>query len=204
MYNRQFFRPVNLILRMALVIFLLLIAGCQAFPQKPPAQPGVTQSLESTTAALSPNSTPLQPDQAPGPTRTTTPSQTTPTSIEMASVTPTLISEPLTQQPALPPSGGPQLAFLNNQDVWLLDQPTGKPYALTVLAIFLAAACLRMDNVVRFNGRSLCHHSDGSVRTACLELVDDNQANPAHIIGHLTMMDCSVESFNPCNKIIGG
>jgi WD40 repeat protein len=186
MHLQKYHRPVNLIWRIALAFFILLITGCQATPPKPPAQPLATQPLESTRAVLPPSSTPLQPAPAPAQTATATHSQTTPMSIETSSPAPTLFSEPTTQQPTLPPSGGPQLAFLNNQDVWLLDQPTGKPYALIVAGDILSYAWSPDgQRLVTFNGHSLCFfHSDGSVRTACLDLgLDDMQAQiPRNII----------------------
>jgi hypothetical protein len=78
------------------------------------------------------------------------------------------------------------MAFLNEGDVWLLDTPTGKPYPLTVAGDILAFGWSPDgQRLATFNGRSLCFfHSDGNVRTACLELgLDDSQAQvPRNLI----------------------
>jgi WD40-like Beta Propeller Repeat len=183
MLMRKLFHPTKVIRCTALTIFLFLTAGCQAFPTQLPVQPVSTQTSESTTAALSPTSTPLQPDQ---PALSPLPIETTPVIIETATAAPPSESEPLPAPPTLPPSGGPQLAFLKDQDVWLLDQPTGQPYPLTVAGDILNYAWSPDgQRLVTYNGRSLCFfHSDGSVRTACLDLgLDANQAQiPRNVI----------------------
>jgi len=186
MQIRKFSHPENIIRPMALITFLLLITGCQAFPTQLPTQPVEVQPTESPVIELSPTSTPLQPVQAAEPTTTAAPIQATSVSIETVPAAPTSINEPPAPHPTLPPSGGPQLAFLNNRDVWLLDQPTGQPYALTVAGDILSYAWSPDgQRLVTFNGHSLCFfHSDGSIRTACLDLgLNDNQAQiPRNII----------------------
>jgi len=186
MHRRQFCYPARLIRPMALAMFLLTLAGCQVFPNQPPAQSGATQPSAATNTAPPPSSTPLQPAGVAEPTATSGSIQPTLVSIETAPAAPTTVNEPPISQPTLPPSGGPQLAFINNQDVWLLDSPTGKPYPLTVAGDILSYGWSPDgQRLVTFNGHSLCFfHSDGSVHTACLDLgLDDTQAQiPRNIL----------------------
>lgn len=76
-------------------------------------------------------------------------------------------------------SPGWQLAFLRQGDIWLLDSPDGEPYQLTIAGDILSFAWSPDGRrLAAFNGRSVCFfHSDGSIRTACLELgLDEEQA----------------------------
>ena len=173
--------------RLALITLLLFTAGCDAdylplpnlnVPQEPaPASPTMPPAT----------TTPLQPAEPEVPTETA-PVQPTPVQEQPASPTPvaeqTAAPTPVLEQPVaqttLPPSGGPQLAFLNQGDVWLLDQPDGKPYPLTVAGDILSFAWSPDgQRLATYNGHTLCFfNSDGSVRTACLELgLDDIQAS---------------------------
>jgi hypothetical protein len=117
---------------------------------------------------IKPTATLLQPETLPTDVVTTT----LPT--EGPAVTASVPSHPT---PA--PSAGPQLAFLKDGDVWLLDQPDGKPYPLTVLGnLFSFAWAPDGERMAVFDGRQICMvHRDGSVRTACLDLgLDDMQS----------------------------
>jgi WD40 repeat protein len=176
-------RPGSRSWRLALTALLLATAGCDALnPPRP------IQAPTSGPATTTPAAQPATPPAAPA---TTTPLQpgvpgATQPPIETAPIAPTAAGEGPAAPPTLPPSGGPQLGFLKDGDVWLLDQPTGQPYPLTVAGDILSFAWSPDGKrLVIFNGRSLCFfHSDGSVRTACLELgLDDNQAQvPRNII----------------------
>jgi hypothetical protein len=206
MYRRRAGKPAGTIFCMAMILLMLILAGCQGFPFKQNAIPAVTQPVEGPAVESSqvvaqpigtepaeifatepaPSSTALQPAMAtPAATGATT-MQATPGPGETTPVATNSVNEPAPSQPTLPPSGGPQLAFLNDQDVWLLDQPTGKPYPLTVAGDILSYAWSPDgQRLVTYNGHSLCFfHSDGSVHTACLELgLDDFQAQiPRNII----------------------
>jgi hypothetical protein len=164
---------------------LLLATGCDAanLPLPRPNPSGGTPTataIASSPAEPGPSPTPLQPADSVA-------------TMEATPIPPTTVTEqpiPSSEQPALPPtlppSGGPQLAFLKDGDVWLLDQPTGQPYPLTVAGDILSFAWSPDgQRLVIFNGHSLCFfHSDGSVRTACMELgLDDTQAQvPRHLV----------------------
>lgn len=81
---------------------------------------------------------------------------------------------------SLPP--GRQLAFLNNGDIWLLDSPGSQPYQLTIAGDIQSYAWSSDGKrLAAFNGRAIClFESDGSIRTACLELgLNDQQSRIA-------------------------
>lgn len=182
MHIRRFRRPGSRSWRLALTALLLITAGCDAINLPLPNSNPSPEETTATPTALS--ATP------PGALATTTPLQpagpgATQAPVETAPAAPAPGGEQPVPPPTLPPSGGPQLAFLKDGDVWLLDQPTGQPYPLTVAGDILSYAWSPDgQRLVIFNGRSLCFfNSDGSVRTACLELgLDDNQAQVARNI----------------------
>lgn len=103
---------------------------------------------------------------------------------------PTLPQEKPTFQPSITPSNettlpGPQLAFLNEGDIWLLDSPDSQPYPLTLSGDILSFAWSPSgERLAAFNGRELCFlQRDGSVRTACLNLgLDETQSRIARRI----------------------
>ncbi len=150
--------------RLALITLLLFTAGCDAdylplpnlnVPQEPaPASPTMPPAT----------TTPLQPAEPAVPTETapvkTTPVQeqpASPTPVAEQTAAPTPVLEQPVAQPTLPPSGGPQLAFLNQGDVWLLDQPDGKPYPLTVAGDILSFAWSPDgQRLATYNGHTLC------------------------------------------------
>jgi WD40 repeat protein len=85
--------------------------------------------------------------------------------------------------PSLPE--GPQLAFLKEGDIWLLDSPEGQPYQLTFAGDLVSFAWSPDgERLAAFNGNGLCFFQrDGSIRTACLELgLDDEQSTIARQI----------------------
>lgn len=157
---------------LALTALLLFAAGCDAanlpLPNlNLPAEPATPTSLPSpTSTALQPAATA---ETTPAPPQAQTPA----------------VEGPVAPATLPPSTGGPQLAFLKDGDVWLLDQPAGKPYPLTVAGDILSFAWSPDgQRMATFNGRSLCFfHSDGSVRSACLELgLDANQSQVARTI----------------------
>jgi hypothetical protein len=98
------------------------------------------------------------------------------------SVTATIISETPTSRPSLSastiatetsaPRVGPTLAFLKDGDIWLLDEPGGEPYPLSVTGDIISYTWAPGgQRLAAFNGKTLCFiNRDGSVRTACLDL----------------------------------
>jgi hypothetical protein len=70
------------------------------------------------------------------------------------------------------PSAGPTLAFLKDGDIWLLDEPGGQPYPLSVTGDIISFNWAPgSERLAAFNGKTLCFiNRDGSVRTACLDL----------------------------------
>jgi hypothetical protein len=88
---------------------------------------------------------------------------------------PTIQTYPAATVEATPseiPSAGPTLAFLKQGDIWLLDEPGGQPYPLTVAGDIISFSWAPGgERLAAFNGKTLCFiYRDGSVRTACLEL----------------------------------
>jgi hypothetical protein len=81
--------------------------------------------------------------------------------------------------PSVFPPAGPVLAYLKDGDIWLLEEPGGVPYPLTVAGDILGFTWApNGERLAAFNGHTLCfYHRDGSVRTACLDLgLDEKQA----------------------------
>lgn len=187
MHRRQIRYSANIFWHIATAIILLMVSGCQVFPAATTGRPAATQPPENPPADLSPTSTPLEPVQEVAPTATAEPVKSTAVPAVTALASPTPIqSEPAASQPTLPPAGGPQLAFLTKGDVWLLDQPTSKPYPLILAGDILNYSWSPDgERLVTYNGHSLCFfHSDGSVRTACLDLgLDEMQSQiPRNIL----------------------
>jgi hypothetical protein len=158
-------RLAGLIWRPALTVLLLAAAGCQAINLPLPGGPS-----------------PQPPTQIPSPLPAATATPLQPAATIVIGDTP-VASQPTGElppaPPTLPPSGGPQLAFIKDGDVWLLDDPGGQPYPLTVAGDIVSFTwSTDGQRLATFNGRALCFfHSDGSVRTACLELgLDEAQA----------------------------
>jgi hypothetical protein len=147
---------------LAFTLMMLFAAACLAAP---PGEPVVT--APETTAAI-----PTAPATAtlPGPIETAAPSIPSPDNPP---------AEVVSSPQAAPAAGGPQLAFTKDGDIWLLDQPEGEPYQLTLAGDIVSFAWSPDgERLAAFNGKSICiFHRDGSIRTACLELgLDDAQA----------------------------
>ena len=70
------------------------------------------------------------------------------------------------------PTAGPTLAFLKEGDIWLLDEPGGQPYPLSITGDIISYTWAPGgERLAAFNGKTLCFiNRDGSVRTACLDL----------------------------------
>ncbi len=70
------------------------------------------------------------------------------------------------------PSTGPTLAFLKDGDIWLLDEPGGQPYPLSITGDIISYTWAPGgERLAAFNGKTFCFiNRDGSVRTACLDL----------------------------------
>jgi WD40-like Beta Propeller Repeat len=160
-------------LRVVMTSLLLITAACSNLPfLQPPAAPTAEPPTSWPTLPPMPTLAPTLP-----PTAEHT---ATPTPLQTASGTqPTGQPGTGTETPALPtaaptnpPPAGPQLAFLKDKDIWLLDQPGGQPYQLTVAGDILSFAWAPGgERLAAFNGKTLCIvNRDGSVRTACLDL----------------------------------
>jgi hypothetical protein len=115
----------------------------------------------------------------PSPVQQLTPADPPPTRPGLSPTQPAATAPPT--QPTQPSSGaapaGPQLAFLHDGDIWLLDHPGGEAYQLTIAGDLLSFAWSPDgERLAAFNGTSLCFFQrDGSIRTACLELGLDEQ-----------------------------
>jgi hypothetical protein len=166
----------------AMVIFLLLfMTGCSLVQstaaQPPTSATGSADRLQTTQAVEVASPTVLDltvpTNEQPSTISSATPENTAETTVTApseasattAAETPTLPSEK-------PPVLGPQLAFLRDGDIWLLDSPHSQPYQLTIAGDIMSFAWSPDgERLAAFNGRSLCiFHRDGSIRTGCLEL----------------------------------
>jgi len=145
----------------ALLFVIATLTACNVAPQTQTALPPA--ALPVTSEYPLPTTLPASPGIAPAYPAITPPSPT--------------IIEPTT--PALPQSSGAILAFLKDGDIWLLDEPGGQPYPLSVTGDIISFAwAYHGERIAAFNGKSICFiHRDGSVRTACLELgLNETQA----------------------------
>ena len=96
--------------------------------------------------------------------------------VSTAVVIPTAAGQPAPTHSA---PTGQQLAFIKDGDIWMYDGPGTQPYPLTVAGDIKTFAWSPTGDrqkstpprLAYFNGKSLCFiQSDGSVRTACLDL----------------------------------
>lgn len=154
-------------------VMFLFMTGCglaqtpgAAQPTTTLTQPNENGSLQpppTTPTVISASPTVLEPPVVPSPTATeSAPAMTvvapSEAPAETVAETPTVL--------------GPQLAFLREGDIWLLDNPDSQSYQLTFAGDILSFAWSPDgERLAAFNGRSLCiFHRDGSIRTGCLEL----------------------------------
>ena len=156
-------------------LFLSALTACK--PSPPPvtsttglpagATPLVAQTSGGIDLATAPN--PAVPTPPP-----VYPSPTTPAFLATAYPPPTAEGAP-----GIIPETGPALAFLQDGDIWILDQVGSEPYPLTVAGDILGFTWSPTgERLAAFNGHTLCfYYRDGSVRSACLDLgLDDEQA----------------------------
>lgn len=152
-----------------LTVWLLLSACSPASPFSP-AQPAEISSPEAAIPTA----------EMPQITATKdTPQIFTTTASAKPTVTQTNATPTIEIKPSVLPPAGPTLAFLKDGDIWLLDEPTGQPYPLTITGDITSFAWSPGgERLAAFNGKALCFiHRDGSVRTACLDLgLNDDQA----------------------------
>lgn len=112
-------------------------------------------------------------------TPTSAPTQTNPPPAVEPSAVPSATESISVLAPEVIPPTGPVMAFLKEGDIWLVDEPGGSSYPLTVAGDILSFTwASNGERLAAFNGHTLCfYHRDGSVRTACLDLgLDDTQA----------------------------
>lgn len=202
--------------RLAFAVFVLLTAAGCNLPGQPQAQPPVA-SVEvlpiPTIPAGQPTSTLIQPlAETPTPIipgQVPTDDISLPPTVEAAPPTeaaPTEVpaTEAAESSPAFTPrpeSAGPQLAFLKDKDIWLLDEPAGEPYQLSVAGDILSFTWSPDgERLAAFNGQTLCFvHRDGSVRSACLDLgIEESLASIERRIVWSPMQDWIV-LWNPVN-----
>lgn len=162
------FQNLPLHSRIALIALLVSLPACTL-----PFTPQTTQvPVEVPTEAIVPTGI--------APQLTATPAEQVSTAIPAAPTV--VISQTGTAQiypamtsevtPTTIPVAGPTLAFLKDGDIWLLDEPGGQPYPLSVTGDITSFAWAPGgERLAAFNGKTLCFiNRDGSVRTACLEL----------------------------------
>ncbi|MBN1146072.1 MAG: PD40 domain-containing protein [Anaerolineales bacterium] len=156
--------------RLALAATLLLLAACDLStwitPQATqPAQPSLLASPPQAGEATAPTATALEPVAPTAASENPAPSETPP--------------EPQTV-PTLALLAGPQLAFLNGGNLWLIDGPGGAPYPVTQQAnLFSFAWAPDGARLATFDGRRLCFVApDGSPAGDCLDMgLDEMQVN---------------------------
>jgi len=149
----------------ALALLILLSSGCSTTAPAP--LPGATIAADPT---LSPSSVEMTDVPVAPPAANTAAPELQPTAAGAE-------LSPLPSASSLP--AGPQLAFLNRGDIWLLDHPKGRPYQLTFAGDIVSFAWSPDgERLAAFNGKAVCFFQrDGSVRTACLEFgLDDEQS----------------------------
>jgi hypothetical protein len=166
-------RTTRRLWRFAMTGVLLMATACSNLPFLQPSIPPT--SVPPTAWPTLPPMPTLAPTLPPtaSPTTPPTPSETAASTQVTGQPSPGAETAiPPTAEPTLPPPAGPQLAFLKDKDIWLIDQPGGQPYQLTVAGDVLSFAWAPGgERLAVFNGKTLCFvHRDGSVRTACLEL----------------------------------
>ncbi len=136
--------------------------------QAPPQQSQIETVIAELKSQTPPTPIPAQASDTPQPPTPVTPS---PAPAQATAEGPAA--------PTRPEPAGPQLAFLKDKDIWLLDEPGGQPYQLSVAGDILSFAWSPDgQRLAAFNGKTVCFlQRDGSVRSACLDLgLDDNQA----------------------------
>ena len=157
------------ILWLILSVAIFLLSSCSA------AVP--TPDLSTATAAeIEPPATleqPVTPSDIPAPTNTAVPPTEPPTAVAASETSKPEIL------PSVFPSTGPVMAFLKEGDIWLVEEPSGIPYPLTIAGDILGFTWApNGERLAAFNGHTLCFYNrDGSIRTACLDLgLNDEQA----------------------------
>ncbi len=182
--------------RLVCLLGLLVLAGCR--PGSQPAEPTSANLIAPVPTA---SGEPVVPTSLPQseietaiarlksqtPPAADTPAAAEVTSTPSPAASATLVASPEPSlAPTLPEAAGPQLAFLKGKDIWLLDEPGGKPYQLTVAGDILSFAWAPDgQRIAAFNGKTVCFvQRDGSVRSACLDLgLDESLAQiERHIV----------------------
>jgi hypothetical protein len=163
------FQNLQLYGRIALVMLLVSLSACSLPFTNQTAQP----LPENSTIAILPTSITPPPITTPAEPEVATVQPTVPT-IEVSKVvnTPPYPAATVEAPPTEIPSAGPTLAFLKDGDIWLLDEPGGQPYPLSVAGDIISFTWAPGgERLAAFNGKTLCFiNRDGSVRTACLDL----------------------------------
>jgi hypothetical protein len=156
------------------LVFILAACNLPGLPAAPAEEEATAMPTSATVFAPSPSTlepaTPMaMPSLPPTEAATPVPPQASATPEASATQPAPAVSE----APALPPKpAGPQLAFLKDKDIWLLDQPGGTPYQLTVAGdIMTFAWAPDGERLAAYNGKQICFvYRDGQVRSNCLEL----------------------------------
>ncbi len=164
------FNNTHLFRYFMLICLIIIPAACtpSTNPSNIPASP---QGIPTSAVIPSGIVSPIVPTQAQPTEPTNTPSAI---AIEI-SETPASQPPPAASAVATETSISriaPTLAFLKDGDIWLIDEPGGKPYPLSVTGDIISYAWAPGgQRLAAFNGKTLCFiNRDGSVRTACLDL----------------------------------
>jgi len=163
------FQNLHLCWRTALIMVLISLSACT-----PPFSPTTTPSpFKAPTEANVLTNVAPQPAATLGqPTKSTDESVVLTPEVSTSSTTQPYPAATVGVTPSEAPFAGPALAFLKDGDIWLLDEPGGQPYPLSVTGDIISFAWAPGgERLAAFNGKTLCFiNRDGSVRTACLDL----------------------------------
>ena len=163
------FQYLQLYWHLSLIMLLVSLSACTLPNSLPTARPPLVEPSESIViTGIVPQLTATLGEPVVSTNITVVPTV-------VSNATSTIQPYPVTTvelEPSKIPLTGPMLAFLKDGDIWLLDEPSGQPYPLSVTGDIISFTWAPGgERLAAFNGKTLCFiNRDGSVRTACLDL----------------------------------